>query len=489
MLEETFSTSELVQNIQGHVTAELFDAKTGKLVQREQTHNFVSQPAIDFLKQSQRSQFTRGIYSLNNSLNQDYFKVDKSDGVIVLTDSTSATDPANETHLYGQFIGWANKDNYSGSDSYRGTANGSLSSADDTQCTWVFDWSTSAANGTIGSVGWVKPAGFYTEPGSSPATYFPSWSSVSASYATPQTWTYLTRASSSQSFGSTGNTNISVLDASFVQSNSFSVSGQFSNVKGIAWDTTNNKLWVLGTAGGVAKVASYTATGTLVDALTTVTNRSYRALAFDGTNLWTLTQSGTTVTVYAINPTDGSDTSNFSYSTSNGYNGLTWLTESATGIAWEPTKGNLWIRHYSYSNYSGDYPQWYGLITKIDYTHDAPAVLRCFTPSGNASATQISLFPASQILGSKSYMGSISSSYNIAYCDNVANSSLQYFYVLNCSSSLDFDVVDPYTFLIPQGSNIYQIEADGMGSRALLPAPIAKTNTQTLRITYQMTYS
>ena len=292
MLEEALDTDQLVQGIEGKVVAELFDAESGELVQREETHNFISKPALDFLKQSQRTQFSRGIYPLNNSLNNDDYLLDKSDAVLVLTDLAAATDPATETHMYGQFTGWANKSNYSGSDAYRGTPNGALCTATESQVQWVFDWPTNAANGTINSLGWVKPAGFYTT-GDAPSVYYPSWSSITASDTSPQTWQYFSRASASLSFGTiSSNLTVRVLNGSFAQTNSFSVSTQFTVISGIAWDGVNSKLWVIGTSGGVAKIASYTSSGALIDAPITVANRTYTALAFDGSKLWSTTGGG-----------------------------------------------------------------------------------------------------------------------------------------------------------------------------------------------------
>jgi hypothetical protein len=44
-------------------------------------------------------------------------------------------------------------------------------------------------------------------------------------------------------------------------------------------------------------------------------------------------------------------------------------------------------------------------------------------------------------------------------------------------------------FLVILGNYASRIRLNNLGSRALLPSPIAKTDTQTLRVTYQMNYT
>jgi hypothetical protein len=497
MLEEAFNTDQLVQGIEGKVIAELFDAESGELVQREETHNFISKPALEFLKKAQRYQFSRGVQILNNSLNQDYFQVDKSDAQLVLTDNASAEDVANETHMYGKMLGWSSRATYSGGDVYRGSPNGSLSTATDTQVQWVFDWPTHAANGTINSIGWVKLQHVDTSA-ASPA--YAAYSKATAQYASPQRWTYFSRASATQSFGNTGNTTISILDGSYSQTSSFSVSTQFTAVRGIAWDAANSKLWVIGTSGGVAKIASYNSSGTLVDSLVTVTNRTYTAMAFDGIGLWTTTQSGATATIYKIDTSNGTDINSFSFATNQTAAGVYGSNCVVTGIAYEASKQTLWIReHNTYKENS--YPNREAEFRHNESGTSAPSAndlcrILCFNTNGQPSAVQISQWMISQQLGTSLYSSFHSSSsdpYNIAYSNNGSNQIGYYAVNGNISPSTtynaDLDVIDAYTFVLPHDSKVYHGATDGLGSRALLGTPIVKTNSQTLRITYQVNFT
>lgn len=472
MLEEAFDSEELVQKIEGQVTAELFDAKTGELVQREETHNFISQPAIAFLKQAQRTVFKQGIYTLNSSLVQDYQLLDKSDATLVLTDLTDAEDPANETHMYGRPIGWASKTVYSGSDTLRGTVNAALSQATSTYCKWVFDWPTNAANGTIASIGWSKsPTGGFDTSLTNNAYSYASASTLGQVYSSSTNYNYLSRASSSVCYAASGST-IYTLNASFVQSSTFSVSAQMSSVNGIAWDSANNKLWVAGTFGVTSKIASYNASGTLIDGPFT-TARQYAGLAYDGQYLWGGLSGNPNHTLYRINSATGAEVSNFTFPA--------YTSENIADLSCSQATSTVWVKVY-YGSQAGGVGQTQQLKA-FNYTGQPTAV----------SVSVISWSPTSQ--GLRSYGGAQTS--GAGTYDNYSSSTAA---IDNDSSfpiaiAYGFDVIDKYNFLntvaltASKNFRIAIITADGLGSRALLPTPIAKTSSQTLRITYQMNYS
>jgi len=498
MLEEQFNSDELVQKIEGQVTAELFDAKTGKLIQREETHNFVSQSAIAFLKQAQRTVFKQGIYALNTALMQDYQILDKSNAAIVLTDYSAAEDAANETHMYGQPIGWASRTTYSGTDTLRGTPNAGLSQATTTYCKWVFDWPTTAANGTINSIGWSR---FYT--GGTLGQYntldtsltgnafsYASNSTVTQVYNSSTSYSFLSRASSSVCYaGNLGNTTVTKLDASFVVSSTFSVATQFPNgVYGIAWDGGNSKLWVLGLNAGVYKVASYNSSGTLVDAPVTVTSagRTLRALAYDGQYLWMSDIAGPSCILWRINPATGSDVSSFTFPQPKFvYN--TW-SESIADLACDTANQIIWVKMFHWE--SGT-------------TRGCPPSnqLKAFSYTGQPQALSVTLYswlgtqPSYAYSNSTALSGMVYPTAGTGTYDSFSPSTPLVDPATSSSYSYGFDIIDKYNFiccLAVTNSNTFRvtaINADGMGSRALLGTPIAKTNTQTLRITYQMNYS
>ncbi len=52
----------------------------------------------------------------------------------------------------------------------------------------------------------------------------------------------------------------------------------------------------------------------------------------------------------------------------------------------------------------------------------------------------------------------------------------------------DFDVIDSSQFAMPQGSNVHRVRLTGLGTRSKLDSPVVKTNTQTLKVIYQINY-
>lgn len=70
----------------------------------------------------------------------------------VLTSASHAVDTVNDRFIRGQLAGWAYCEPYAGADTRRGSCNATESNMSPTKSVFVFDWPTSAANGNIQSV-------------------------------------------------------------------------------------------------------------------------------------------------------------------------------------------------------------------------------------------------------------------------------------------------------------------------------------------------
>lgn len=493
MLEEKYSTSGLVQGIEGKVTAELFDATNGKLVQREETHNFIAKPAVDFLEQAQRTVFKKGMYTLNSSVMKDYQLLDKQNSILVLTDLAAAEDPENETHFYGKPIGWASRTAYSGSDILRGTVNIAQSNATSTQCTWVFDWPTTAANGVIRSVGWARgwPGVSFRSGQYEGNREYASSSIVQALYAGILSKA-ICRGPNSNFFTSDGyNGTVQQLNGSFQQMGSFPISSvgistaPYHYVRGLAWDVNTNALWVLGTGG---KIVALDSSGTVVVSPIslgiTATSGEFRdlfhGLAYDGQYLWVgdnrgITTSGNTTVakLWQIDPANGSVVNSFTFSyppaTSGG---------GIYDISYDPERSILWVSALGYGTYGSINPG---------------AGIRGFSLDGEPAALSVM-----GLCESAAVQRNITSPNYSDISNHMPSSGTDTYddyggYLLSAIYNQSYngcEYIGNNTFLLGSSDfGLAVIKANGLGSRALLSSPIAKTDTQTLRITYQVSFS
>lgn len=438
------------------ITLQLHNAKTGKLEQVAHTNNFVANQTIRYAKWQQRLQYKTGLSTLG-APDTDYSPHPATDA-IVLTDSTLTPDPSGEWTMPGALVGYATKAAYAGTDTYRGTPNANQLDAQTSYTKWVFDWPTHACNGTINSVGWVACPAYRSETdGSGPR--FLSSCTIEQTWSSGQTWRYFARASTNLSFGNLANTVIYVLNSSYQQDTTFNVSGQFSAVRGLAWDSGNSFLWVIGDNGGARRIAAYNSSGVLQTGPHTITTRSYIALAYDGTKLWSVTQdSNQNHTAYSISTTDGSDVSNFTFTTyysSSSYPGA----DIAVGLCWDSTTQRLWVR--THSARSGN---------ATGYVMPA---LYAFDTSGNRQAVSVAL------------NAWLTSTAQYAPYYTVPGALWQY----SSSTYFDFDVIDSYQFAMPMSTSVHRVRIDGLGTRAKLDSPVIKNNTQTLKVIYQINYT
>lgn len=188
--KENFMTGEVIElekfkpynQARAVHTIELFDAKTGELVERTTSENFISKN----IEAIQKIYALVALLSLELSdeqingdsrfsLYQDWMGYSFSDPTkikeferingkinsplryLVLTNDDSKEEPEKETLLKGELIGWADRvGTYSGNDTKRGTINTAESYAEPGHLHLVFDWPTHAANGTFNSTNFAS---------------------------------------------------------------------------------------------------------------------------------------------------------------------------------------------------------------------------------------------------------------------------------------------------------------------------------------------
>lgn len=480
MLNDSLHSTDLTKTIEGNLTVELRDATTEKVIEKQETHNFISQSGIRYIKYLQRANYFKDqISTLNSTADTDFAPINPF-GSIVLTSSTKSPDSANEGVFDGKLIGYAAKTVYSGADSLRGTPNVSLSQATSTYTKWVYDWATNAANGTIGSVGWSFPGDTWIVSGQYESRFACCCSIEDYKTTNVPAISRIARASGSQYFaiGGANYAAVLTLDTNFTQTATFTPSAQFkasTALTGVTWDFNNNKIWVLGVNTGNAPImASYSTSGTLIDGPITLTNRAYTDITFAGTNLWMIVstvntyQTGTPTAgagaAYEISPS-GSDVSNFTFTLpkANAYfnsNYGNW-GEYPYSIAYETSTQRLYIATASYFAIGGIY------ATSPD-TNGGTSNIRIFTTAGVEACVPHNLSAWNRLTGARAALPA-SSAYN-------------------APGGIDLININQFLMVAP-GLGVYRVGLDGMGSRAKLSSTITKNNLQTLRITYQMDYT
>ncbi len=451
---------------EGTLTLQLHNARTGKLEYQETIKNFASKATYRRMEWEIRGAYHNGLVSIAASVND---KAPKSPfGAIVLTDSTLPEDASNEWMMPGKTIGWANGTAYAGIDTLRGTPSITELDAQETYTKWVYTWPDIAANGTIGSVGFCNAYDPTVIP-NGPRSMFPLTGTIEQKWATTVEWYYFARASSSLSFAHDGGTGLSVvrLDGDYAPTlASFSVFPYFTRIRGLAWDSAGQFLWVIGESNANKVIAKFDSDGVLQEGPYNTTNRDHRYLAFDGTNLWSTTQAGGTMTAWCINPSNGNDINNFAYDLYVGQSG-----QYVCGLCWEPTYQRLWVRT-TMSAYDG-----YNSSQSFYYLYNR-ATLLSFNTSGEEQTPEVSLWGYNLENASHVYLSA-----------QDTNDSARYH---------DFDVIDAYQFALPAYSTalgaspyrfVVRFRPDGMATRARLSTPVTKNNTQTLKVVYQVDYS
>ncbi|WP_378209989.1 hypothetical protein [Anoxybacteroides rupiense] len=173
--KENFVTGEVIEMlkqkvssipIRGFTKVELFDEKRfGKKVEEVTAENFISINMKDYLEYILMSEYSKiGAWSTSSKtysesnmrlITSRLFPFD----TIALTTDSRPENPQNERVVMGDIVGYAFKNEYVGTDTRRGTINAAESYTDRGIAHFVFDFSTQAANGTFSSVVWYSDVG------------------------------------------------------------------------------------------------------------------------------------------------------------------------------------------------------------------------------------------------------------------------------------------------------------------------------------------
>lgn len=136
--------------VHGAGLVELFDER-GRLIERHTFENFVGRVQLEHYRWAARRDFAKSMGAPGISSDPEPWDPMSH---LILSSSGLVESPDTETDPPGSMIGWANKTPYSGVDTLRGTPNYSESLATPTATRWVFDWPTTAGNGTFQSIMW-----------------------------------------------------------------------------------------------------------------------------------------------------------------------------------------------------------------------------------------------------------------------------------------------------------------------------------------------
>jgi hypothetical protein len=140
--------------LRGAVLLELFDAETGQKVDESGGENYVTPVGLEYARWSVREAYAKSIPIANDF---DYTPADPFLNAY-LTDSDEAVDTGS-SWPEGVLIGYSPKTGSApGADTQRGILNTVESDATPARAKWVFDWATTAANGSIRSVGFCNNA-------------------------------------------------------------------------------------------------------------------------------------------------------------------------------------------------------------------------------------------------------------------------------------------------------------------------------------------
>lgn len=424
--------------VEGAGKLELFER--GKLVERLPFTNFVAPEGLIHNRWQVRQDFHENLPGVNNADPETTYPFSN----VLLTDSAQAED-TGETWPLGVPIGWSDKTLYSGADVMRGSPNADECAADLDSVTWVFDWPTHAAVGTIQSVIWCP-----------------------AFAGTNSVWTSL-RAVTVYSFNGT----------------SFGASDADSGLGSIAVDPSGD-LWVVGYAIGSFSGTLRVNKLSLVDGSIVITGPSFSALGYsqasgrpvrlavDDTHMFT-TQDG--VIHKFTKPVDSATPTKTTIPTPGGETAISDLAVDNT---------HLWVSGGS------------GTLYRIDKT--TGAIERQFNVVMYPGETggSVAYNPVDGLLYVGGYTGSQAVSLNRATIRRYAldGTPIGASGISAMSSVSALLAIDSAGMLYAAGNGAWSNTlrrvntlVDGvMGTRARLSAPVIKSSVQTMKLTYTFTF-
>jgi hypothetical protein len=478
--------------VSGKVTLELRDERTGKLQEKIEAENYATDLLTSYLKWAARrilasrcaltspTSVTSNInpvaydgiatnYVPSPSQNTDigpsgvYNGVNQGIAMVLLTDASHAENAAGDRFVRGKQTAFADIFPYVGTDLLRGNENSVESVAAPTLVRFVFDWTTNAGNGTINSVYWTT--GCYS--GTSAAEIITIQNLFGFGVVSQGAVPYGGNGPVTQPWGTDWTETFATVTAAFDR-------GFILDPDGVSyWKLTNSNQLVKRTLGTGAVVSGpFTLAGV----------SSPSSLAWDGTKFWV------------------ADASNIKRFTTAGVNDLTYAastryTTYASHLCW--AGGYLWFFDSGALLYKQMDPATGNIAASFAVTS---------TPNGGVTMTAYNAGQAN--VGSVYYLPSDGSNpdefwFTIGGTNIYAYSTSGVFRrQINFTTPL-MSVVSGLAMDSAAAGNVYYSTQNTAGSsymtklstyrqfyaRSLLPSSVTKSNTQTMKLTYEFDYS
>lgn len=445
--KENFVTGEVIEMlkhkvssipIRGFTKVELFDEKRfGKKVEEVTAENFISINMKDYLEYILMNEYSKIGIGLNGTDMMPLTYREFPFTVLALTTDSRPENPQVERIVMGDIIGYSLKGQYVGSDTRRGTLNSAESYKNRSIAHFVFDFATNAANGTFYSVVWYSDVG-------SP--------SLTAQRYYQKNYEWYVDLSGENGLASLGGARGGMC---FDGSSFWSMEALDSGVKKI--------VELLITPGQKGNVASFTL-GRVWDHPSYLgSNDVAYDMTYDSDYIYYVVNTGKQNTIHRVKKSDGTIST------------IT-LSESMYLCGVERVGAYFYVLGQSATPVNGEYPlRWakydsnFNIIeAKNIFDTTVVAYGMAYNQQKNEIAvrTNIGLFIFDTQMNRTSYAidqpGSPSSYPGIAVKDG------EYF--------------------IRSNNTIFMAELGSLGARNLLPTPVTKTSTNTMKVTYDFMF-
>lgn len=445
--KENFVTGEVIEMlkhkvssipIRGFTKVELFDEKRfGKKVEEVTAENFISINMKDYLEYILMNEYSKIGIGLNGTDMMPLTYREFPFTVLALTTDSRPENPQVERIVMGDIIGYSFKGQYVGSDTRRGTLNSAESYQDRSMAHFVFDFATNAANGTFYSVVWYSDVG-------SP--------SLTAQRYYQKNYEWYVNLSGKNGLASLGGTRGGMC---FDGSSFWSMEALNSGEKKI--------VELLITPGQRGKEASFTL-GRVWDPHFSYSSDVAYDMTYDADFLYYVRgSSGGVNTIYKIKKSDGTK----STITLSGFQYL---------YAIERVGAYFYVLGQSATQVNGQYPlRWakydsnFNVIeAKNIFDTSVVAYGMAYNQQKNEIAvrTSIGLFIFDTQMNRTSY--AIDQPSSMGSYPGIAVKDGEYF--------------------IRSNNTIFMVELGSLGARNLLPTPVTKTSTNTMKVTYDFMF-
>lgn len=476
----------------GHVTVDLVDAHSGRVMQREEADNFLSLQSLKVAKWWQRAMWGmyNPIYTADTAGNKPHEMPWFPSTHLAYWNDATAEAPSTEDFVAKELVGWASRHPVGSPSGRRGVVNVSESAVTDAAAKWVFDWATSQGNGTFQSVGWTRlqettqfpvarfpeddgvsfingSAGtgitsgnpIYWDPTAN-LWYFSEYTNVGGAY----------RIASAPAAGG-ASTAVVTLPTSIVSTH---------YMMGLARIGTD---FIIVAGNPTAKLARMTAAGAVTWNVSTPGGATQLTdCTVDGSgNIWTCDVAGV---VRRHSNADGSVTATVN---------PTIAPTLLTGIAYDPADSNFWL----IGTVSGINKQ----MWKIDNSGNTVGPLFSLYDSASAITSSAPYVGAYYVPGSgardpynvKWGIGSGSSISGLDFGPGVTRGSASVlgvsgYYPLAMKDSFPW-VAGRISFTIFGADRATPVRGGTLGTRSKLTSAVTKTSSQTLKVTYQFNFS